>query len=319
MNGPGEQVRRPARAPKPAQPSAPAAGPSGTQSTGVPDPFYGHEETARMCSRFISDLFHCPDSTPAAAQPAAPGAPAPPPTAPPLANFIAYALHRTRLHACVTFTAIFLLKRLKTRFPAARGSSGHRLFISAFMIASKVVCDDTYSNKSWCVVAQRMFSLKEINQMEREMCSYLEWKLNFVPSELAEFEVTVRRDYTRSGRPAVPPIVTAPHPCAHQHAHQAGKGSLPSPPDSPTTPASSHSSTASPSSANIVTPPSGDDNTSIASSKTASSMFSANSSTSTLATSMASSSISGHGQQQQQHAGKTGGEPGFAFATRSVW
>jgi hypothetical protein len=30
------------------------------------------------------------------------------------------------------------------RFSAARGSSGHRLFISASMITSKVICDDTY-------------------------------------------------------------------------------------------------------------------------------------------------------------------------------
>ena len=42
--------------------------------------------------------------------------------------------------------------RLKNRFPAACGSSGHCLYISAFMIPSKAICDDTYSNRSWCVV-----------------------------------------------------------------------------------------------------------------------------------------------------------------------
>ncbi|KZP29093.1 hypothetical protein FIBSPDRAFT_992030, partial [Athelia psychrophila] len=66
-----------------------------------------------------------------------------------LPHFIAYAFHRTKLHAAVTFAALVLLQRLKARFPTARGSSGHRLFISAFMLASKVICDDTYSNKSW--------------------------------------------------------------------------------------------------------------------------------------------------------------------------
>jgi hypothetical protein len=60
-------------------------------------------------------------------------------------------------------------------FPAAKGSSGHGLFISAFMLASKIICDDTYF-KSWCIlVSQGMFALREINQMEQEMCSYLEW------------------------------------------------------------------------------------------------------------------------------------------------
>jgi hypothetical protein len=46
------------------------------------------------------------------------------------------------------------------------------------MLASKIICDDTYSNKSWCIVGQGMFALRQINQMERGMCSYLEWQLN---------------------------------------------------------------------------------------------------------------------------------------------
>jgi len=96
--------------------------------------------------------------------------PLPPP--PPLAHPTAYALHCTRLTSSVTFAALYLLQRLKIRFIAARSSSGHRLFISAFMIASKVICDDTYSNKSWCIVGQGMFAPREINQMEWEMCSY---------------------------------------------------------------------------------------------------------------------------------------------------
>ena len=104
-----------------------------------------------------------------------------------LDDFIAYALHRTRLHESVTYASLFLLQRLKARFPAAKGSSGHRLFVSAFMLASKVICDDTYSNKSWCIVAQGMFALREINQMEREMCSYLEWQLNVDKDVLQDF------------------------------------------------------------------------------------------------------------------------------------
>lgn len=131
----------------------------------------------------ITHLFQCPN-IPTATVPGSP--------TPTLAHFIAYALHRTRLPSIVTFAALLLLQRLKTRFPAARGSSGHRLFISAFMIASKVICDDTYSNQSWGIVAQKMFALKEINQMEREMCGYLEWNLNVQGQETVDFEEQVR-------------------------------------------------------------------------------------------------------------------------------
>jgi len=93
-----------------------------------------------------------------------------------------------RLYQSVTFAALYLLQRLKARFPTAKGSSGHQLFISAFMLSSKIICDDTYSNKSWCIVGQGMFALQEINQMEQEMCSYLEWQLNVDPSSVPKPE-----------------------------------------------------------------------------------------------------------------------------------
>ena len=96
---------------------------------------------------------------------------------------MAYLPHHTHLHmSVITFIALDLLQRLKARFPSAKGLSGHRLFISASMIASKIICNDIYSNKLWCIVGQGMFALWEINQMEREMCSYLKWQLNVDPS-----------------------------------------------------------------------------------------------------------------------------------------
>ena len=69
------------------------------------------------------------------------------------------------------------------------------------MIASKVICDDTYSNKSWSIVGQGMFQLREINQMEREMCQYLDWELNVnvEPGTLKEFEDMVRKDFAGPG------------------------------------------------------------------------------------------------------------------------
>lgn len=137
-----------------------------------------------MSARFITHLFACPELPPAATHSHAR-----------LPYFIAYALHRTKLHPCVTIAALVLLQRLKARFPTARGSSGHRLFISAFMIASKVICDDTYSNKSWSIVAQGMFSLREVNQMEREMCNYLEWELTVDDPILSNFESKVTEDF----------------------------------------------------------------------------------------------------------------------------
>ncbi|KAG1857038.1 hypothetical protein DFJ58DRAFT_659236, partial [Suillus subalutaceus] len=53
------------------------------------------------------------------------------------------------------------IQQLKVCIPTAQGSSGHCLFISVFILASKVMCDNTYPNKSWSIVAQGMFQLRE--------------------------------------------------------------------------------------------------------------------------------------------------------------
>lgn len=152
------------------------------------DRFYGHRYVSELSEAVISALFACPldsSSSSAAALPVSnDGRPTPR-----LAEFIAYALHRTRLPDEITFQALFLLRRLKSRFPAARGSSGHRLFISALMLASKSSCDDTYSNKSWTIVSQGLFSLREVNQMERELFGYLGYMVNVEPEELEAFTI----------------------------------------------------------------------------------------------------------------------------------
>ncbi|KAI0285233.1 hypothetical protein BC826DRAFT_918884 [Russula brevipes] len=252
-----------------------AHGPSSVSGASGSDPYHGHEATAKLCARFVSHLFACPDVPPP---------PAPPSTTPTprLDHFIAYALHRTRLHNSVTFAALYLLQRLKARFPAAKGSSGHRLFISAFMLASKIICDDTYSNKSWCIVGQGMFALREINQMEREMCSYLEWQLNVDPSTLRDFQSRVQQDFAGPGPyPAMVLPQPAPAPFTHQSASNvnsntgssipafAPRASLPKdgpvipspsipayPSSPPDTPEASHSVSTSPaSSVSPQTPP----------------------------------------------------------------
>ncbi|KAL9940941.1 hypothetical protein V8E36_000429 [Tilletia maclaganii] len=148
------------------------------------DPFYGRRVISELCERVIASLFECSlDST--AASMGAKGMEQRPTHR--LSEFIAYALYRTRLPIQVTYQALYLLKRLKSRYPGARGSSGHRLFISALMLASKSTCDDTYSNKSWTIVGQGLFTLREVNQMERELFSYLGYRVNVANEALANF------------------------------------------------------------------------------------------------------------------------------------
>jgi hypothetical protein len=50
--------------------------------------------------------------------------------------------------------------------------SGWSLIVST-MIVSKAISDNMHSNESWHIIGQGVFADWGINQMEREMCSYL--------------------------------------------------------------------------------------------------------------------------------------------------
>jgi hypothetical protein len=86
----------------------PAAPPP--NSSNKTDPYHGQEQLAKIAARFITHLFACPDYPPSSTHAHAK-----------LPYFIAYALHRTKLHQSVMFAALILLQRLKARFPSARG------------------------------------------------------------------------------------------------------------------------------------------------------------------------------------------------------
>ena len=159
--------------------------------------YYGYEEISLICSRFICETFNCPagivvPESSANLQPPSNGE-----ITPSLAEFVAYAIHRTRLDEAVIYTALGILHRMKNYYPAASSSGGHRLFLTAFMIASKTICDDTFSNKSWVTVGQGLFALRELNQMEREMCGYLEFKFNIPREDLTRFKTQVYQIYSR--------------------------------------------------------------------------------------------------------------------------
>ncbi|KAK7059368.1 hypothetical protein R3P38DRAFT_3303372 [Favolaschia claudopus] len=146
----------------------------------------GHHYIAELSARFICHLFCC-----VAARTK---------TDMPLPSFISAVLQRIRVHSNVPYVALVLLQRLKGRFPQARGSSGHRLFLSTLMIASKMVCDASFSNLSWSIAAQNIFPLREINAMERHMCNLLDWELNAMVRQ--DFSSWSKRPYPTRAAPA---------------------------------------------------------------------------------------------------------------------
>ena len=85
------------------------------------------------------------------------------------------------------------------------------------MIFSKVISDDTYSNKSWCMAGQGTFYLMEINQMECKVCSYLEWQLNVELTALQDFGTMIGKGFGDSGPYLALYALPAPSPGSPTH------------------------------------------------------------------------------------------------------
>ncbi|KAK9700532.1 hypothetical protein K7432_012140 [Basidiobolus ranarum] len=108
---------------------------------------------------------------------------------PKLTDFIYRLLRRTNLSNNNLLTALIYLIRLKQRHPGCKGAygSGHRLFLAALISANKYLHDDAYHNKSWAIVANGLFNLEEINQMESELLFYLNFKLVVTKDQWLDF------------------------------------------------------------------------------------------------------------------------------------
>ncbi|KAG8724152.1 hypothetical protein FRC11_002194, partial [Ceratobasidium sp. 423] len=153
----------------------------------IVESYFGHRFVAKLCARYLGTLFSCPEiplsSTASSTR------------TPSLVYFIAYALYLARLPSSVVFYALHLLLCLHIRFPTVQASSGHQLFLAAFIIASKLTCDSGYTLKSWYYIAQRIFTLHDIDQMEHEMCRDLDWRFRINPKDLTAFELIVHGHY----------------------------------------------------------------------------------------------------------------------------
>ena len=116
---------------------------------------------------------------------------------PTLAEFVAYAIHYTKFEEGVIYTALGILHRLKYFYPIARSPDGHRLFLTALMVASKSISDVSYSNISWVAVGQNLFTLRVLNQMERVMVGHLDFKVNISKEDYEQFRNQVRQIYSQ--------------------------------------------------------------------------------------------------------------------------
>ncbi|TPX71407.1 hypothetical protein SpCBS45565_g01151 [Spizellomyces sp. 'palustris'] len=100
---------------------------------------------------------------------------------PPLTDFIRFLCYRLHCTLESLTLALFYLHRLKSLHPICHGSPGtpHKLVLCALMCACKILYDDHHTNTVWAK-ASELFSLEQVNRMEREFLQYIDHGL-FVP------------------------------------------------------------------------------------------------------------------------------------------
>ncbi|KAA1084393.1 hypothetical protein PGT21_026499 [Puccinia graminis f. sp. tritici] len=149
------------------------------------DPYYGYGPISVLSTSIVTTLFPPMVTNPDEPYPVTETGK----RMPKLVDFIGLCLVPHSMNDAIVHSSLLLLTRLKQRYPSARGNSlkPHRLFLSALMLASKMSMDDTYSNKSWVIVGQNMFSLSEVNRMERELFGFLNSNCYVTKEELKEW------------------------------------------------------------------------------------------------------------------------------------
>jgi len=142
-----------------------------------------YQHLARLSSIYITELF---------------GSKQYPPPSPlsqwqdDLPLYIACALAQAQLERPALFGALVLLKRYKMRLPqnVSYGRSAYRLFISSYMVATKLMYDKERPMATWRAIAQNIFSARELTVMELEFCRALDWNLQMDEKHLALLQIT---------------------------------------------------------------------------------------------------------------------------------
>ncbi|KAK9695820.1 hypothetical protein K7432_012767 [Basidiobolus ranarum] len=146
-----------------------------------------------ILSRTINHLFECGDNSLVASN-------NPLKYLPRLDDFIGRLYRRGNLTLVNLLTALLYLIRLKELRPTCKGSygSGHRLFLASLILANKYLQDGAYHNKTWYKVIEGVYSLHEINQMERELLGLLNYELCVTKADWLEFTEIMDGKVTRS-------------------------------------------------------------------------------------------------------------------------
>ncbi|KAJ3044903.1 hypothetical protein HDV00_000185 [Rhizophlyctis rosea] len=137
---------------------------------------------------YLNTIFHCPAGSCTHKPTPIPQPPHYTPT-PTFQSFATTLLTRTKESLPTLLTALFFLRRLTHKHPhcTALPGSAYSLLLTSLILGSKYYNDVPFVNKSWHVVSDGMFSVREMERMEREMLFMLEFDLHVGRGEWVRF------------------------------------------------------------------------------------------------------------------------------------